>query len=372
MDTVLLDEAAVFYAGDKSYDIIWNTTVPGAAYVECGGKKYHDAVCGSVRTTDTLHKVKVPREVLDKNKSYTIAFCECYDRKPYFPAHSDEVFKKEYKFRPVSDDKDGLSWYFIADTHSCDEEPIKAANIIGKDYDFLVLGGDIPDHSGNFDCIRTIFKICAGVTHGEIPVLNARGNHDTRGESSAEFTKYVGTDNGSVYFTLHIGRMFCIMLDCGEDKPDNHPEYGVTAAFEPYREAETEFIEKILSDGEYKNYEYTAVFCHERIDAGNHAVFTDVYSKWLGLLNRIKPDFMLCGHEHCCRFFPAGRKFFDTEIEIDFPTVVSCQCRGNKRTDNADKPKGYTGAYFRLADKILGCTFNDDNGVIEGDLSLEL
>ena len=111
MKEYLLDEAAVFAATDH-YDIIWNTTEKGLAYVECGGKKFYDHANGNVKSEETVHKVSVPKNVLDEAKEYTINFREVFERKPYFPTSSEDLFSKTYAFRPVTEKKTTTSISF--------------------------------------------------------------------------------------------------------------------------------------------------------------------------------------------------------------------------------------------------------------------
>ncbi len=365
MDKYLLDEAVVFVAG-MNYDIIWNTNAPGLAWVCCGEKKYYDHANGNIKSEETVHRVTIPMSALDEAGQYTICFRESIDRKAYFPVTGDEC-QKTYKFRPVKKNKE-YKFYFLADTHNEYEDPIKAAQKYADEIDFLMLGGDIPNDCENFDKgLRTIFRISGAVAKGEIPVVSARGNHDTRGHIAPTYHRYSPLVNGEMYFTFVIGDIFGIILDCGEDKPDDHAEYGFVNCFEPYRNAVTEFIEDVAEKGEYKNYKHTFVICHERVNAGNHKSFIGEYERWVKAINKISPDAMLCGHEHTCKIFPKGQRHFETDTVIEFDTVVTGQVRGNKRTTNANLPKGYTGGFFTLTDDELKIAFTNDEHEIESE-----
>ena len=56
----LIEEAVVYVAGDY-YNIIWNTTEKGLAWVEICGEKYYDADNGNIKSEEFVHKVKVPQ-----------------------------------------------------------------------------------------------------------------------------------------------------------------------------------------------------------------------------------------------------------------------------------------------------------------------
>ncbi len=360
MTNHLLDEAAVFVATDH-YDIIWNTTVKGLAYVECGGKRFFDHANGNVKSDETVHKVSVPKDVLDNAKEYTIYFREVYERKPYFPTSSEELFSKTYAFRPVPE-KESYNFYFISDTHNDAVYAPKAASYYAAGLDFLVLGGDVPDKSDCFESIRTVFKICADVTKGEIPVVNARGNHDTRGQIACDFYKYTATQNGEMFYTFRLGKIFGIVLDCGEDKTDDHKEYGGLAAFEPYRERVTEFLRDISATKPFATDDIVLIVCHERPDAPSHSPFKEIYGRWTQYINEINPAAMICGHEHKCEIHESGRSYFDTDIKCNFLTVVGSQIRGNKATINADFEPGFTGTYYEVSKNAFAVSFTDDLG----------
>ena len=69
----LIEDAVVFVAGDN-YNIIWNTTEKGLAWVEIDGEKFYDADNGNIKSEERVHKVVVPQKVLDAAGEYTIVY----------------------------------------------------------------------------------------------------------------------------------------------------------------------------------------------------------------------------------------------------------------------------------------------------------
>ena len=65
-----------------------------------------------------------------------------------------------------------------------------AAKAFG-DIDFLILNGDILDHSGDPSKFANIYIICSEITGGNIPVVFSRGNHDLRGNYAEKFADYI-------------------------------------------------------------------------------------------------------------------------------------------------------------------------------------
>ncbi|MDY3929629.1 MAG: metallophosphoesterase [Clostridia bacterium] len=320
----LLEEATVFAVG-SSYDIVFNTEEKGLAWVEIDGKRYYDTDNGNIKSEECVHKIEIPMSLLDKTKEYKIGFRRAFERKQYFPTSEEEEYTKEYKFYPV-EKKEAYNIYMLADTHSNYECSSKTAQYFGDDLDFLILNGDIADGSIDTDHILTTHKIASMVSKGEKPVVFVRGNHDTRGAMACELSKYIPVQNGKTYCTFTLGDIFGICLDCGEDKTDDHAEYGHMADFEQFRRDEIGFIDEIIEKGEYLNYSNVLVICHIRISKEQNAVFSDVYNQWLEKLNEISPDLMLCGHEHVCYFLENDRASFDDETKrTNYPVVVGAE-----------------------------------------------
>ena len=181
---------------------------------------------------------------------------------------------------------------------------------ISEKTDLLILAGDIPEDCDTLKKIYAVYDLSSEITHGQIPVIYARGNHDMRGEFANEFIKYIGTHNGNTWFTFRLGSLWGIVLDCGEDKSDSNPEYGGLIDCYTMRQQETEWLQSLMSvaSTEYESPGITKriAVCHQPFTtkylfADNPKLFdieSNVYSNWTQVLNDMKIDLMLCGHSH--------------------------------------------------------------------------
>ena len=317
----------VFAVGNE-YQIAFNTTEFGIAWIECGGNTYKSSAGGLMISETLIHKISVPMDVLDSAKAYRVCMRPLPERRPYFP-ELGELETHDFAFRPV-DAARPVRMYMLADTHSRVEEPLRALRQYGE-IDMLVMNGDVPAESKTPEDIRAIFELTGEAAKGEIPVVFARGNHDYRGRLATELPKYIGTDNGNTYFTFRIGGIWGIVLDCGEDKLDIHPEYGGMVDCHALRLAETEFIKSVIKNSEN---EYLAPGVATRL-AITHLPFPtrlverngetfdieqEIFAEWTALLNEIGPDMMLCGHEHRMHIFAKGHE--DLRFGAEFPVVV--------------------------------------------------
>ena len=312
---IYASEPCVFVLGNE-YSITLPVNEQCLMWVMVGGKRFCDHDNGIMRSTCDVHRVTVPMSELDKAGEYTVVTRKIIDRKPYFPEIEPEV-SVTCKFRPVPEDGK-IKLVCISDSHSLVNEPIEAGKKAGR-IDLLILNGDVPNDSSSVRNIFTIYRIVGALTGGEIPVVFSRGNHDLRGVYADCLTNYVPSKNGKTYYTFRAGSLWGMVLDCGEDKTDDHAEYGGTVCCELFRREETEFIKSVIANADK---EYAADGVKNRIIVA-HCPFVivgsfaddvfniekDVYSEWTRLVSdNIKPDVMLFGHKHISEVVTPGSK----------------------------------------------------------------
>ena len=300
------------FAVEDEYQILLPADAPSLLWIRVGDRCFYDDENGVLRSETDMHRVTVPMDVLDAAGEYTVCERQIPHRKPY-NSKPGPIEETTYRFCPVPRTGE-IRAYMIADTHDRVKEAIRAVKAFGK-VDFVIFNGDIADDNDDHAGLMRIFEIADGVAGGEIPLLFARGNHDTRGRFAEKLTQYTPNAGGRSYYWFRLGRVRGLVLDCGEDKVDEHPEYGGTICCHDFRLRETAFLERL---GE------TDVFAGEkdgeRIVIAHHP-FTHVvkppfdieqplYRRWASLLSEIvHPDVLLTGHLHnmwIC--MPGGKK----------------------------------------------------------------
>lgn len=310
-DSVFLYHPMVALA-QTSYQIFFNTRLPGMGWAEVEGRRFYDEAAGLIRSDRTIHRVVVPAPLLDRARSYAVCFQPVVDRKPYYP-QTGPVERRNYSFRPV-DWSDGLQLYQLADTHAQVERPVAAARRFGDRLDLLVFNGDIDNHADSQSEFFTAFDIASRLTEGSRPVIYARGNHDTRGHAAPQLLEYIPTVSGDTFYTFRTGPLWGLVLDCGEDKGDGQIEYGGVVAFDGFRRRETAFLRQVLAEGEWEDpaVRLKLAICHIPFteDLGrNNPIFgigNEYYGEWVELLNRMGVQLLLCGHMHRTYFTRPG------------------------------------------------------------------
>lgn len=300
---------AVFAVGNE-YQIMLPTKRECIMKVKVGDRFYYDATNGIMRSKRLVHKVTVPMQALDEAKCYTVHLQEVLVRKHKFP-EMGACHSKEYIFRPVTGEH--VRAYHIADNHGALAEPIRSAQNFG-DIDFLILNGDLANHYGEDSAIWCVYELASRITNGSIPIIFSRGNHDTRGIFAESFTENFPSHFQKTYYTFRLGNIWGMVLDCGEDKNDDHIEYGGLVSCHDFRETETDFIREVILKAavEYSapDVAHKLVICHIPFTAPETEPFNieeALYAEWTSLLrDHIKPELILCGHIHEWEIYECG------------------------------------------------------------------
>ncbi len=97
------------------------------------------------------------------------------------------------------------------------------------------------------------------------PLVYVTGNHDVRGEAARALSQFfvpgpVSGLPGNV--ALRFGPLAILTLDSGEDKPDHHPVFANTGAYEPYREKQSAWLAEHLQRAEISDAPFKIAFSH--------------------------------------------------------------------------------------------------------------
>ena len=300
-------QPVVMLTGPGEYAVLWATNRRGCGdlAVTTGGetKRYRDAVSGIVRSNDTLHAVRVPKEALDNCDSYRVENRYVFFSFSYLSLQGGRTASGEIAFRGYRGQA-VIHALMLADVHGRRRTALANAAALREDAgtapDFILLAGDISHdyllRQGMFN--REVLRLAAKLSGGAIPCLYCRGNHETRGQWAAEMRRYFPTGTGELYFTASYGPISFTVLDTGEDKADDHVEYSGLADFAPYRARQLAWLNCLAMDA---GAEYRVVVCH--MDNLDNGMFPNWYAP---LRQRLGITHLLCGHTHKNRSYERG------------------------------------------------------------------
>ncbi len=344
------------FAVENFYDIVSVFSSEGKCFVSVGGKPFYENSSGIFKVHTTVHKIRVPQNALENAGEYSVHFFPCAEKKPYWTEFGEEEVCT-YSFKAPSK-TESFNIYYTADIHSCYREAEKCCSFFGDDLDLLVINGDYGE-SRSVEDIEELGRFIANVTCGSVPTVIGRGNHDTRGDMSELITDYIPTFNGKTYYRVNVGPISGIVLDAGEDKYDDHKEYGGVNFFEHYRRDELSFLQGIdcLDKGRYR-----LAFCHTPFTyTHNNDIFnidTDVYEGWSRELERLGVEALISGHLHKYYLLPGEAP---ERITHGYPIIV-----GAMKKDSILGGSAIT----LMKDKIL-CRFTDSAHNITREFELK-
>ena len=326
-----IDGTPVVYAVGNEYQIVFRTHSKGSAWITIDGIEYNETYAGYRKTEEKIHKIIVPTAALDSSGSYTVSTRTMILRGPYSALQS-KTEDTTYHWRGLNAE-DGLNYYVISDTHNTQKSPAAAASYFGDALDFLICCGDTASWIDREEDLTQMLRLAATITQGQIPVVYARGNHETKGVRAHEYYKYVGADDENFYYTFRIKNVWGVVLDIGEDHRDKYAEYYGAAKFNAYRRAQTEFLDDILENAKYEydanGVDYRIAVCHIPLTikyTNDHAkAYKDA---WIKRLNKMKLTVLYGGHVH-------QLWYIDDEFEDGATLTLSPHYSGE--TDNASR-----------------------------------
>lgn len=215
-------------------------------------------------------------------------------------------------------DADKITIAIINDTHES-QPTIDAlhARVAALNPDVLLWNGDTcNDFDAKDDPMQIVLNPGRDVAKGwaaSRPLLFVPGNHDVRGERARELMAGLGgwpNQSDLPYnFALRLGPVALVGFDTGEDKPDAHPVFAGTAAYEPYRELQGAWLKEVVKRPEIAGAPIRLAVCHiplrgrpnenDGTTLEGYAMYSGMGNKlWLPTLREAGFKAVISGHTH--------------------------------------------------------------------------
>ena len=355
----------VVCAVGREYQIMVPVNCEALISVTVNGNEYYDHANGVRRSGCPVQRFTVPMEELDAAGEYTLHYCRVLKRLPYSCLKGPTVSRR-FLFSPLRKTTD-IHIYALSDCHGIKKEAIAAASYFGEDLDLLILNGDISSSCMTLDEALLPYDIAFGVTQGRVPVIITRGNHDLRGTYSERLHELMPSQNGRMYYSVELGPLWLLVLDCGEDKDDSHREYSGTAAYHSMRQEESVFLNVIAkgvrsSTGDQARrivISHIPVSFRDRGSKNGEQPFDieeELYDGWTSVLNReIRPELYIAGHLHRTELWEAGSD--KNGRKLDCPVLITGKPVFGRK-------KNMLGAALTLNGEGFDISFTDQSGRI--------
>ncbi len=231
--------------------VMWTTSQPAVPGIllSSDGVSYdliQNSSDGMINAGDTLHKVRI--QGLKPGETYLY---KVYSRsidvfEPYKITYRDTLISTPVSFRTASQEAPEVSFIVLNDVHGrTDKMAGYINNTAIEDPDFYVFNGDMIDYFQSKDQIFKGFLDTAVFYFAKsTPFIYVRGNHEARGMYARYFKDFFDFEYDRFYGSFRWGPVQFLVLDCGEDKPDDNQYYFQLAAYDNYRLTQLEWLKK--------------------------------------------------------------------------------------------------------------------------------
>ena len=301
--------------GETEASIVWVTDKKSLSWVEIAPDdgmnfyaeqrpQFFETFLGR-KVLGTVHKIKLTGLTKGTTYRYRIFSQEVMKEQDYQifygPIASTNVYTKApLTFRTLDSSQEKVRFFMVNDIHGNNDLFNSLLKEVKKgETDFVLFNGDMVSH---MDSEQQLFEgfVTSAVKKfaSEIPFYMVRGNHESRGRFAQNYLKYFPTPTGMPYYTFKQGPVFFIIMDGGEDKPDNDIEYLGTGAFDAYREEEAAWLQQVVASQEFKTAPFKVVVIHVPPTQSTWHGPLHTKKMFVPILNKAGIDLMLCGHLH--------------------------------------------------------------------------
>lgn len=301
--------------------VMWETTVPAYCWVEYGTdttqlKRARTIVDGQVVCNNYLHKIRIDGLQPGQKYYYRVCSQEILLYQAYKKVFGNTAQSAFSEFTLPATDTDSFTAVVFNDLHQHTQtfralcQQIKNVN-----YDFVVFNGDcVDDPVDHNQATSFISELTEGVCGDRIPTFFMRGNHEIRNAYSIGLRDHYDYVGDRTYGSFNWGDTRIVMLDCGEDKLDDHWVYYGLNDFTQLRNEQVDFLKKELSSKEFKKAGKRVLIHHIPLygnDGKNLCA-----NLWTKLLEKAPFNISLNAHTHKYAYHPKG------ELGNNYPVII--------------------------------------------------
>jgi hypothetical protein len=309
-------------ASETSMTVVWTTDTPSHALVRYGeGEPLSleaDSRTHGLLDVSTRHVVRLSGLRPGRTYRYQVVATRVVKLNAYWPEKGLAVESPVRSFRTFDRSQVSTTFTVVTDTHE-DVPRINALmqRIDWKTTEFLGHLGDAFHWLDSEDQLfaKWLDPINKGLA-GERPLVLARGNHEWRGPFARALFDYVPTSEGRFYVARDAGPVHLLVLDSGEDKPDDTNVYSRLNRSEPYLDEQLKWLgEHTAVEPRMTSAPFRVVLMHQP----RWGSMPEGRARWIESANAAGVDLVLAGHTHRFSRIEPGSPGFE---QAKFTTVV--------------------------------------------------
>lgn len=294
--------------------IMFQTTAPAHCWVEYGTDKNNltrkralldgQEVCFDIENRITLDNLQPGQQYY-----YRVCVVDLLMKHAYEFHTGDTLRTPFYQFRTPEAKGTDFTCVVFNDLHVHQDTYDFLCDTLKKEGispDFIVFNGDcLPEPYDREHAMRMIHDLADPIGGAETPIFFIRGNHEIRNYYSAGMHRLIGYPNDKTYGGISWGDTRFMVLDCGEDKPDDHKEYAGFNDFTQLRAEQTEFIKQEIKSQAFKKASRRILIGHIPL-FGNDDDYQPCSEAWAPLLKSQPFDVAIFAHTHRFNFAAKG------------------------------------------------------------------
>ena len=296
-----------------SMTVIWFTSRPAVGWVEYapadnfqtfpnfGGlvSTARSVRNGLVDANETRHLVRIAGLVPGKRYRYRVLAKEVRQFEPYEVLYGGTATGDIHEFRTLDPGKAAFRFQVFQDLRGDVAQLGGLFQLAGwETSDLFFFNGDTMDSLKDEAAVFNGFlDFSVGRFAANIPFIYVRGNHDARGAMARQLDEFFPPRDGRFYGSFDHGPVHFIVMDGGEDKPDDAPVYAGPADFDRYRQEQGEWLKTEIRTDAFKKAVFRVAIIHFPLYRKG---FTpeQLTRLWGPLFNEGGLDVVLSGHEH--------------------------------------------------------------------------
>ena len=323
---------------ENGITIMWETTIPAYSWVEYGTdkanlKRVRLIIDGQAEFNESIHKIRLDNLTPGQTYYYRVCSQEILQYKAYSKKFGNIAQSEFYTFTMPEANTDSFTAIVFNDLHQRTHTfQALLKQVENVDYDFVVFNGDCIDDPANHEQATRFVKLLTEGVHGDhTPTLFMRGNHEIRNAYSIGLRKHFDYVGGKTYGAFNWGDTRIVMLDCGEDKTDDHREYSGLNDFTLLRHEQVGFLQEELASKAFKKADKRILIHHIPL-YGCDNLCKDL---WEPLMKKAPFHVAINAHTHRFAHHPKGSS------GNNYPVVIG----GGNKPENAtvmilEKKKG--------------------------------
>ena len=322
--------------------VTWITSVPAFSYLEYGKDKDNleritTVVDGQIVSGNLVNNIRIEGLEFGVKYYYRVTSKEIIQNGAYTKVFGKTDVSEFYSFK-IPSKKADYKTLVLNDLHKQKKTVDQIAKYCESiDYDLIIFNGDcIDDPNNRNEAIDFVSYLSDKLGKGSIPFVFVRGNHEIRGAYSVFLREIIEYSTERSFGGFMWGDTRYVILDCGEDKPDDHPAYYGLNDFEQFRIDQVDFLKEELRSKEFKKAKHRVLIHHIPIYKDSD-YYNPCYELWHPMLKNANFAFSLCAHTHAHAFYDKGLStgnnfpvFIGGGYNVDDATVIILEKEGDK------------------------------------------